>query len=221
MPKKGILLSPFAKINSSFVLIKSFYESFQKWRQHVVPDDLMGDVYDGDVWTKKFQGVDQSNFVQTPFNLMFFMNVDWFQPFTHVKCIHCTVMYQVRVNWGGGLRMTIPRLPDSSSVDSITLSCWCCNPPVMIIKVCCCCCMHKQIVRGHWSMQIEIPYRNYIILYATGQDFLHVETESIANMSFHDLEPKEYNILSALSSALACILTWMGTNWNKMCCWQY
>ena len=56
-------------------------------------------------------------------------------------------------------------------------------------------------------MQIEIPYRNYIILYATGQDFLHVETESIANKSIHDLEPKEYNILlSALLSALAWIL---------------
>ena len=61
----------------------AIFELCQKWRQRIVPDDLMGDVYDGDVW-KSFKGVDQQTFVQNPFNLMLFLNVYWFQPFTHV-----------------------------------------------------------------------------------------------------------------------------------------
>ena len=60
----------------------------------------MGDVYDGNLW-KSFKGLDQNKFVENPFNLMLFMNVDWFQPFTHVK-------YSV-----GAIYLTVQNLPRS------------------------------------------------------------------------------------------------------------
>ena len=70
----------------------------------------MGDVYDGEVW-KSFKGVDQNNFVQNPYNLVLFMNVDWFQPFTHVK-------YSV-----GALYLTVQSLPRSerNKVENVIL----------------------------------------------------------------------------------------------------
>ena len=89
---------------------KSFFDSCQKWRHRIVPDDLMGDVYDGDIW-KSFKGVDQQIFVQNPYNLMLFLNVDWFQPFTHVK-------YSV-----GAIYLTVQNLPRSEryKLDNVIL----------------------------------------------------------------------------------------------------
>ena len=51
----------YRSLGKSIALSYLFYESCQKWRQRIVPDDLLG--YDGDEW-KNFKGVDQSNFVQ-------------------------------------------------------------------------------------------------------------------------------------------------------------
>ena len=57
---------------------------FSTWKQRVVPSDVIGDVYDGEMW-KTFKGCDQNTFTDHPFNFMLFLNVDWFQPFTHVQ----------------------------------------------------------------------------------------------------------------------------------------
>ena len=109
-PRKVFCYRPLHKSIAHLFQKKSFYESCQKWRQRVVPDDLMGDVYDGEVW-KSFKGVDQNNFVQNPYNLVLFMNVDWFQPFTHVK-------YSV-----GALYLTVQNLPRSerNKVENVIL----------------------------------------------------------------------------------------------------
>lgn len=89
---------------------KSFLDLCQKWKQRAVPSDLMGDVYDGNVW-KNFRGCDHNKFVEHPFNLMLFLNVDWFQPFTHVQ-------YSV-----GAIYLTVQNLPRSEryKLDNIIL----------------------------------------------------------------------------------------------------
>ena len=43
----------------------------------------MGDVYDGNIW-KTFCDNDGNRFVDQPYNLMLFLNVDCLQPFTHL-----------------------------------------------------------------------------------------------------------------------------------------
>ena len=62
---------------------KHFVKSIQLWRERNVPNDLMGDVYDGDIW-HTFCDNEGNRFVDQPHNLMLFLNVDWFQPFTHL-----------------------------------------------------------------------------------------------------------------------------------------
>ena len=43
----------------------------------------MGDVYDGDAW-RNFRDNDRKLFTDQPYNFLVFLNVDWFQPFTHL-----------------------------------------------------------------------------------------------------------------------------------------
>ena len=45
-----------------------------------MPEGLLADVYDGDIW-KRFQYVDGQPFLAKPRNYAFMLNVDWFQPF--------------------------------------------------------------------------------------------------------------------------------------------
>ena len=63
-----------------------------------MPKDLIGDVYDGAVW-REFKDDSGSQFTESPYNLMLFLNVDWFQPFTHLT-------YSV-----GALYLTVQNLP--------------------------------------------------------------------------------------------------------------
>lgn len=60
--------------------------------------ELMGDVYDGRMWSN-FQCPNGRNFLAAPYSLATMLNLDWFQPFTHVK-------YSV-----GALYMVILNLP--------------------------------------------------------------------------------------------------------------
>ena len=60
-----------------------FLKAIQLWRKRHVPDNIMGDVYDGNIW-QTFTDNNGKCFVDDPCNLMVFLNVDWFQPFTHV-----------------------------------------------------------------------------------------------------------------------------------------
>lgn len=55
---------------------------------------MLGDIYDGNVW-KEFEASDGSQFVANPHNFMVNLNVDWFQPFTHltdsVEALYLTI----------------------------------------------------------------------------------------------------------------------------------
>ena len=46
-----------------------------------MPDDLIGDLYDGKVW----KDLEQNGFFDSPYNLAVTLNVDWFQPYKRVK----------------------------------------------------------------------------------------------------------------------------------------
>lgn len=62
---------------------KRFLEMCQEWRHRDVLPELIGDIYDGNVW-REFLGPDGKTFADSPYNLMVLLNVDWFQPFTHL-----------------------------------------------------------------------------------------------------------------------------------------
>ena len=59
---------------------KCFLMSIQLWRERNVFDKVMGDVYDGDIWRNFCDNL----FDDQPYNLMLFLNGDWFQIFTHI-----------------------------------------------------------------------------------------------------------------------------------------
>ncbi len=60
---------------------KQFVEKCEHWRrrEHLIPSGFLGDIYDGSVW-KEFK----DNFLSAPHSYLLTINVDWFQPFTHV-----------------------------------------------------------------------------------------------------------------------------------------
>ncbi|XP_030600828.1 uncharacterized protein LOC115790939 [Archocentrus centrarchus] len=57
-----------------------FQEKCEEWRKRKIPEGVLGDVYDGQVW-HDYQYVDGQPFLAEPNNLALMLNVDWFQPF--------------------------------------------------------------------------------------------------------------------------------------------
>ncbi|XP_073672238.1 uncharacterized protein [Paramisgurnus dabryanus] len=57
-----------------------FLEKCEKWRQRQIPNSVMADVYDGQIW-KDFQYVNGKPFLAEQKNFALMMNVDWYQPF--------------------------------------------------------------------------------------------------------------------------------------------
>ena len=57
-------------------------EMCEYWRTRNIPADLMGDVYDGN-YGKNFLTV-KGTIIEERHSLMLFLNVDWFQQFTHL-----------------------------------------------------------------------------------------------------------------------------------------
>ena len=74
-----------------------FLESCDHWktRQKAMPNEYVGDVYDGNLW-KHFESI---NFFSTGICLLFALNVDWFNPFSRLQ-------YSV-----GAIYLTIQNLP--------------------------------------------------------------------------------------------------------------
>ena len=73
-----------------------FISMCEQWRgrEHTIPSNYLGDIYDGDIW-KQFR----SNFLASPYSYLLSLNVDWFQPFKHLQ-------YSV-----GAIYLTIQNLP--------------------------------------------------------------------------------------------------------------
>ena len=61
-----------------------FIEECELWRQRNIPSGMYSDVYDGKV-SKDFMYVNGQNFLASPFNYAFYLNVDWFQLFLHTQ----------------------------------------------------------------------------------------------------------------------------------------
>ncbi len=70
-------------------------EKCEKWRQRQIPDSVMADAYDGQIWAD-FQYVNGQPFLAEPNNFALMMNVDWYQPFKNspysVGVIYLTIL---------------------------------------------------------------------------------------------------------------------------------
>lgn len=72
-------------------------EMCEQWREREVNEDILADVYDGDIWADflKYKGTDYLN---APRNLAFAINIDWFQPFIRRNDRSVRVIYLVLLN---------------------------------------------------------------------------------------------------------------------------
>ena len=68
----------------------------EHWRQRLEYLGYMTDVYDGRLW-EEWQVMDGRDFLASPFSLVTTINLDWFQPFTHVN-YSVGVLYMVILN---------------------------------------------------------------------------------------------------------------------------
>ena len=75
-----------------------FLDQCELWRDRTshMSDDILGDIYDGNVW-KEFMTYNGKPFLADPFTWCVTLNVDWFQPFTHV-CDSVGAIYLVVQN---------------------------------------------------------------------------------------------------------------------------
>jgi len=79
------------------LLRANFLKLTEHWRNLPVIDNcFLRDIYCGEVW-KEFQCPNGRNFLAAPYSLATMINVDWFQPFTHVK-YSVGVIYLVILN---------------------------------------------------------------------------------------------------------------------------
>ena len=58
---------------------ENFVDDCEKWRSRNTSPDTYGDIYDGDVWNGF------SDFLKEPHHYLLMLNVDWFQPFSHIQ----------------------------------------------------------------------------------------------------------------------------------------
>lgn len=64
----------------NFVIQKGFLNDCNSWRNRVVREGYMADVYDGSVWRSEVGG-----YLTSPYNLYGMINIDWFQPYKHTQ----------------------------------------------------------------------------------------------------------------------------------------
>ena len=69
-PKKAFCYLSLKKSISYLFQQEVFLKAIQLWRQRKVPDEVMGDVYDGHIW-HTFKDLDGNKYVEAPYNLMF------------------------------------------------------------------------------------------------------------------------------------------------------
>ena len=68
----------------------------EHWRQRHTNTEYMTDIYDGRLW-QEWQVKNEPDFLASPFSLVTIINLDWFQPFTHVR-YSVGVLYMVILN---------------------------------------------------------------------------------------------------------------------------
>ena len=75
----------------------SFSSNCEKWRSIIRHEDYYHDVYDGQVW-KDFQVVDGVKFLAEKNNFAITLNMDFFQPYKHIKGYSVGAIYAVVLN---------------------------------------------------------------------------------------------------------------------------
>ena len=82
------------------LLNSDFVNACEQWRTRSIPEGVLADVYDGDIWND-FLCYGNKPFLQQPFSFAFMINLDWFQPYKHLT-------YSV-----GAIYLTVFNLPRS------------------------------------------------------------------------------------------------------------
>jgi len=89
----------FSPLKTSFMNIlqrKGYLDMCEHWRNRVLPNAVLADIYDGAVW-KEWMSYNDRPFLSQPHNLAVMLNCDWFQPFEH-SCYSVGVLYLVILN---------------------------------------------------------------------------------------------------------------------------
>lgn len=76
--------------------VPDFQRKCEKWRERRQDMGIMTDVFDGKIW-KEFHLSDKNNFLKSEKNYGIMLNLDWFQPYEHVR-YSVGVMYAVVLN---------------------------------------------------------------------------------------------------------------------------
>ena len=82
---------------------QNFSELCEEWRNSSRDLNCYKDVYDGNVW-KEFMDIDKIPFLSQPNNLGLMLNMDFFQPFKHVKGYSVGAIYCVILNLPRSIR---------------------------------------------------------------------------------------------------------------------
>lgn len=104
-PYKLYCYKPIIETIKRFLRRKQFVQNCNSWRQRNIPTDMYFDVYDGQVW-KDFNTDKYSNFLASDYSFGLMLNLDWFQPFQHVK-YSIGVIYAVVLNLPRHLRFKL------------------------------------------------------------------------------------------------------------------
>lgn len=83
----------------------SFVNACEQWRTRHVPDGEYKDVYDGSIWNA-FMEYNNSPFLSVPLTYGVIMNIDWFQPYKHVR-YSVGVIYLVVMNLPRSVRYKV------------------------------------------------------------------------------------------------------------------
>ena len=81
IPKK---VYPYQPLSNSITYLANkpgFLDSCEMWRSKMPPDGYLTDIYDGNVWSE----YKANGFLKAPYCYLLTLNLDWFQPFTHVE----------------------------------------------------------------------------------------------------------------------------------------
>lgn len=95
-PFKSYCYKPLQQSLQNLVRRPGFEDKCEIWRSRKQQPGFMTDVYDGKIW-KEFMTTEKSSFLNHRNNYALMLNLDWFQPFEHVK-YSLGVIYAVILN---------------------------------------------------------------------------------------------------------------------------
>lgn len=104
-PFKSYCYKPIQQSLQNLVSRPGFEDLCEVWRLRKQQPGFMTDVYDGRIW-KEFQTEEKQSFLNQKNNYALMLNLDWFQPFEHVK-YSIGVLYAVILNLPRGERFKL------------------------------------------------------------------------------------------------------------------